>query len=297
LNRAIREIRDPALLDMLQFELASLANKVVVADQIPADNAEALRQAARKAAAYVNLGLEILTGADPGRASGALGEVYCEHLFRLAQERVSRIRGKVQAVLRSGWLANRPAGLSILDRDWFEAAELLLARTPKIARAVQADQASAPPVEDFFRTPQDLAQGNRIADVILAAGCLFEGLSADINRLGPSLWPLGQVSATEEVTLGVMVLTAAAQRLWRGEWKVEPLPVKSWPGIFPLVRPAAMDEAVMDWLFQSCRPQGQALVEQYLTPVLRDYEEEMRPFAPDSPPDPKLVKGLMFTEG
>ena len=31
--------------------------------------------------------------------AAALGEVYCEHLFRLAQERVSRIRGKLQAVV------------------------------------------------------------------------------------------------------------------------------------------------------------------------------------------------------
>ena len=133
-------------------------------------------------------------------------------------------------------------------------------------------------------------------DVIAAAGCLHEAVCADPKLLATDLWPLGQVQDAADITLGVTILTAAAQLLRQGQWNPDLLPVTSWPEIFPHLLPAAMEKAVMDWVFRACPVQSRALAEEYLTPVLRDYEQEMRPFSADNPPDPRFVKLLLFKE-
>ena len=87
---ALRAIQDDRLRDTLQQELASLANKIVVADRLPVDQAESLRHAVDKATAYVNLGLQLRGHDTAERAAGELAEVFVEHLFRIAQTEVSQ---------------------------------------------------------------------------------------------------------------------------------------------------------------------------------------------------------------
>ena len=161
--------------------MAALANKVIVADQLRPDNAEALRRAVEKTLAYLNLGLELRSGANIEKASAIVRDNFLEHLFRLAQAEVSKIRGRLQTTVKSGWLSQCPTGIKFLDSEWFDAAEELLGKTPRILKSHPGESASEPlPGYDFFRTPQDLARGNHIVDVITGAGDLFRPLG-----LGP----------------------------------------------------------------------------------------------------------------
>ncbi|HIJ69027.1 MAG TPA: hypothetical protein HPP57_05950, partial [Deltaproteobacteria bacterium] len=183
--RVVSRIEDPGLLEILQVEMASLANKVIVADQISADNAEAIRRAVEKALAYVNLGLESRSGANIEKAVEILCDNFLEHLFRLAQAEVAKIRGRLQSIAQSGWLSQCMAGIKCLDSEWFDAAEELLARTPRILKSRPGGSDSGVlPAYDFFRTPQDLARGSHIVDVITCAGDLYQLLSAHTREPG-----------------------------------------------------------------------------------------------------------------
>lgn len=295
LGQALRDIDDPALIDSLQLEMAVLANKVVVADQLPPDSAEALRQAVEKALAYINLGLEISSGKTLDNAKKIVEECFLEHLFRLAQAEVAKIRDRMRRVAEHGWIKECAGGIGCLDGIWFEIAEALLAQTPKIQRELH--EIPEERKEDFFRTTRDLARANHQVAVITAAGCLCKALETDPRDLEPGLWKEAQVHAVEDITIGVMILTAAARYRATGNWKVAPLPVGDWPGYFKLLQPADMDKAVMDWAYGTAgNSESKALVEAYLTPVLRDYEKEMRNFSGDSPPDPYLTPFFMFEE-
>ncbi len=299
LGRVVRRIEDPDLTEILQMETAALANKVVVADQLPPDKTEALRSAVDKTLAYLNLGLELMSGADIEKATEIVRDNFLEHLFRLAQAEVSKIRGRLQIVTGSGWLSQCPTGIKILDGVWFDAAEELLGRTPRIPKSTPGASASdqAPvPGYDFFRTPGDLVRGTHIVEVITNAGDLYRLLGKDLKELGPMLWTGGQVRALEDITLGALVLTAAANFLFAGKWKVEPLSYLSWPEIFPLVQPSDIDRAVMDWV-HSVIPESErrSHVKAYLVPILRDFDFEMRPFAGQNPPEPHLVNFFMFS--
>ncbi|SPJ16363.1 conserved hypothetical protein [Syntrophobacter sp. SbD2] len=295
--RVVSRIEDPGLLEILQVEMASLANKVMVADQLPADNAEALRRAAEKALAYVNLGLESRSGANIEKAAQILRDNFLEHLFRLAQAEVAKIRGRLQSIAQSGWLSQCPAGIKCLDAEWFDAAEELLARTPRILKSRPGGSESGVlPAYDFFRTPQDLARGSHIVDVITCAGDLYELVSDHTGMPGQRLWTEGQVRTPEDITLGVMVLTAAANSLISGKWSAAPLSHVAWPKVFPLLQPPVIDRAVMDWVHRSLPDrERKSLAQVYLTPILRDYDFEMRPFSGQNPPKTQLVKFFMFS--
>jgi hypothetical protein len=296
--RVVSRIEDPGLLEILQVEMASLANKVIVADQISADNAEAIRRAVEKALAYVNLGLESRSGANIEKAAQILSGNFLEHLFRLAQAEVAKIRGRLQSVAQSGWLSQCMAGIKCLDSEWFDAAEELLARTPRILKSRPGGSDSGVlPAYDFFRTPQDLARGSHIVDVITCAGDLYQLMSDHTRTPGQRLWTEGQVRAPEDVTLGVMVLTAAANSLISGRWRAAPLSRVAWPEVFPLLQPPAIDRAVMDWVHRSVPDrERKSLAQAYFTPILRDYDFEMRPFSGQNPPEMQLVKFFMFGE-
>ncbi|MGO9019168.1 MAG: DUF6178 family protein [Syntrophobacteraceae bacterium] len=296
--RAARRIEDPDLIEILHLEMAALANKVIVADQLSPDNAEALRRAVEKALAYVNLGLELRSGANIEKAAQILNDNFLEHLFRFAQAEVAKIRGRLQSIVQSGWLRQCAAGLKCLDPEWFDAAEELLARTPGILKSRPDESApGAPPAFDFFRTPQDLARGGHIVDTITCAGDLYQLLSAHTREPGQRLWTEGMVQAPEDITLGVMVLTAAANSLISGKWSIAPLSRAAWPEVFPLLHPSAIDRAVMDWIDRSVADkERKSFAQAYLTPILRDYDLEMRPFSGRNPPQMQLVKFFMFNE-
>jgi len=297
-GRVVRRIDDPDLAGVLQMEMAALANKVIVADQLRPDNAEALRAAVEKTLAYINLGLELRSGANLEKASAIVRDNFLEHLFRLAQAEVSKIKGRLQTTVKSGWLSRCPTGIRFLDAEWFDAAEELLGKTPRILKAHSGESASNPlPGYVFFGTPQDLARGHHIVDVINNAGDLFRPLDADPVEIAPRLWSDGQVRALEDITLGVMILTAAANFVMSGKWEAEPLSYRSWPEVFPSLQPSDIDRAVMDWAYRVVPGfEKRSFAQAYLVPLLRDYDFEMRPFSDFNPPEPHLVKFFMFSE-
>ena len=295
LHSALEQIRDPRAVDTLRLELASLANKVIVADHLSVDEPETLRRAAGKVAAYVNLGLDLMSQSELQSAVKTLEEVFLENLFRLAHTQITRLKGRLQQLLRDGWLSWWPTGLNCLESDWMESAELLLQKTPRLVRPASA--AGSVPGEDFFRDRRDLSRGKHFLNVISALGPLLEGLSVEPARLSEKLWAQAQIRRLEDVTLGSMIWTAAAQLQSGGSWQVQPIKVKDWYGLFGRLGPPVMEQSIRSWV-ERIVPDAQRrnLVEAYLDPLFQEYAREFSPFSPEDPPDPALVRFFIFEE-
>ncbi len=284
--KTVAGLEDPDLIETLQWETAALANKVIVADRLSPGDSQALRRAVDKTLAYVNLGLELRCGARAQRAEQILRDNFLEHLFRLAQAEIARVRGRLRATVQGGWLAHWPGGIKRLDGEWFDAAEELLTSTPEISRNSQGE---ASRLYDFFRTPSDLARADHFVDVIIGAGELYLRLSGREQEVEP-------LTGREEVTLGMFVMTVAANLLVCGELSPRPLRQSSWPEIFPLVQPRAISGAVRELIELHTGATGaKEPAREYFEPILRDYEEEMRPFSWQNPPDSNLVRFFVFS--
>jgi hypothetical protein len=283
------KIRDARVIDTLRLELASLANKVIVADRLVLDEPEALRFAVGKVAAYVNLGLELLSRGSPKSAAKIIEEVFLEHLFRLAHTQVARSKGRLQRLIQRGWLSRWPTNIRCLDTNWLEAADLLLQKTPRLVRPGAG--------EDFYRERRDLSQAKHFLDVVSSLGPLFEDLGVEPARLGHKWWLHGQIRRLEDVTLGVMIWTAAAHSHSGGNWEVTPIKVQRWTELFGFLGPDALEQIIrarVEQILPDARQRD--LVGAYLNPLFQDYAQEMAPFFPDHPPDPRLVKFFIFEE-
>jgi hypothetical protein len=279
------------------MELAALANKVVVADQLSPDNPEALQRAVGKVAAYVNLGLQMRAHGNLKAAVKVLREIFLEHLFRLGQAQVAKLRTRMRQVVQRGWLSKWPAGLKCLEPDWMDAAQLLLAKTPQLLRpASTSNSALSSSKEDFFRNREDLFRGKHFIDVIHSLGPLFDALDVDAERVGRGLWQEGQIRSINDITLGALIWTAAARFQLTGNWEALPIPAKKWPELFPALEARNLQIAVRTWVNRILHEPGdQALAEAYLSPLFEAYAAEMAPFNADNQPEPQMVRFFLFT--
>jgi hypothetical protein len=190
-------------------------------------------------------------------------------------------------------LSRWPTGIKCLDADWMEAAELLTQKTPRLLRP--GPDPGSLPTEDFFREQRDLSQAKQFLDVLSALGPIFQDLGVEPAELGERLWQQGQIRRLEDVTLGVMIWTAAAHSLSSGDWAVAPIEVEKWPEIFGLLGPEALEQCIharVERIIPEARQRD--LTGAYLAPLLQEYAREMNPFFPDHPPDPRLVKFFLF---
>ncbi|MDH5299535.1 MAG: DUF6178 family protein, partial [Desulfobulbaceae bacterium] len=293
LATALARVDNPAVRANLKQEMAALANKVVVADALAPDEPESLHQAVDKAAAMVNLGLDLLCDGDPDRATLALAQIYLENLYRCGQTRVTSLRLRLDALLHEGWLRHWPHGLNLFDEPWHEAVDLLMAKTPMLLR--QSDGGSAP--EDLFRSRTDLAAAEET--VTMTEG--LEPLFADCRRFWPEGWqqlahlllPQGQVHQLNQVTLGTLLLTGAANALRQGTWQTVPLPVASWGETAPLLAPEGMEKILRQHLAELLPDKtAHRAAERYLQPLLLRYREEMGDR--HHLPEPQLTPFFLF---
>ncbi len=176
-----------------------------------------------------------------------------------------------------------------------ESAELLLQKTPRITRP--APDSGSAPREDFFKDRSDLSRAERFLEIISALELFFEDLTAKSARLSEKLWQHGQIHQIEDLTLGVMIWTAAAQFQTNGSWEVEPLTVARWPEQFAFLDPEVMEDLIRSRVKRITADEPQReLLETYLNPLFMEYAQEMLPFSRGNPPDPKLVKYFVFKE-
>lgn len=293
LSAALREIENLELLNTLQMELACLGNKVIVADRLPPDEAQSLRDAVDKVGAWVNVGLERLSGGDLQVARKILGETMLEYLFRVGHSLISDPQKRLVRIVKYGWLSRWPSGLNCLDECWKEAAEFLLKKTPMIVR--REEEGSPRKEWDLIRNRRDLWQAKQLVAVIEGVGDLVELMEIEPVELSKKLWPQGQIRSIEDLCLGVITFTAAAQFLTTGRWAVELLEVSQWTNLWPKLTPQNLQKALRFWIGKNISDgRRRGLVKKYFVPLLGEYAEEMGEFPPNRPPDPKLVKFFAF---
>jgi len=289
LGRALSTLPGGPLLDHLKIELASLANKVVVADRLSPEDPEHLKEGLNKVSALANLGLHLQSGGEMEAALEVLEKVFLEHLFRLGQGRAARLRNALARIVEKGWIARWPWGLNILDDPWKERAEMLLEKSPRVPRP------GRDPSGDFFRIPEDLRESEEFVQGIEGLGAVLEALEARVEVLGAGLWKEAQIGDPAQATLGVLLWTAAARRELDGAWRAEPLPVEAWPELFPRLRPVAVEASVTSWLDEAFPgAPWRSRVDDLLRPLFQDYVEEMRPFGETGPPEPRLTRFFLF---
>lgn len=293
LQRVLAHVDDSRVVDTLRWEMAALANKIVVADGLAPDVPDNLHEAAEKAAAMVNLGLDLLSAGNESLALRAVQQVYLEHLFRAAQAKVYGVQKRLKALLRDGWIARWPLGQTILDAPWAERVAALLHKTPKLYRIQGAERPRV--VETFLQDRRDLHDAKTWVAVVESVGPLFDAVGATVEDLQGKLWLEGQVRVLEEVTLGVLLLTAAGTALLTERWTMKPIPLAQWPRLFGRATPQRMETLLQEIVQAKIQDSEQRrLAWIYVDGLLQRYSEETESFDSHNPPDARLMSLFLF---
>jgi hypothetical protein len=115
---AMRRSGDPVLLDRLTMEFAGLCSQVFSAEAVSENTAEALEKAVRKAAGYVNVGLERWCGRDVAACEQVLRENTLVDLFRSGFSLALQLRWETEQWLKTAWFSRRGFRPAFWEEEW-----------------------------------------------------------------------------------------------------------------------------------------------------------------------------------
>ncbi len=240
-------------------ELRDVANAALVADLADPGDLDATRRTAEMVRDYLSLGLEHLTGADPGRATDALRDTPLRRIFQVGFTLTLQLKFRADRLVKSPG-ALLEGVLMVLPE---EAAALAALRRKRPRRALRVDGAEPVP----FRSLREVAASQALlaraeAQVKLLRGVLggsAEAAREAVARFGVPLETLG----LERLLAAVVVMAVLegradarpvplgrvaelGQRLFEGPPDAPRLrasaPERAWAGLEAAVPPEARDE-------------------------------------------------------
>jgi len=224
-------------------ELRGVYNAALVADGVDPGDLEGFRAAAERARDTLGLGLELLTGGDPRRATEVVRGTTLRKIFQTGFSLGLRLRH------RADRLAARP--LARIDGEWMlwpeQAAVVSALRRPRPLRALPVEGAEPVPfrsVAEVRQAEADLERAERQHALLSTLlGGDEESARAALDRLGPA-WPTGGTPA--------VLAAAVANALLDGEPRVAAVSARRTmelgraflaAGTPPSVRPEAVTRA------------------------------------------------------
>jgi hypothetical protein len=102
-QEALEAVKDPHLLERLRLEFAGLANQLASVEGLARVELGDLVRTTRKAAGYLNIALEEMTGRDAARAGDLVEKNSLTSIFRVGFGLVLRVRRVAETWLRMAW--------------------------------------------------------------------------------------------------------------------------------------------------------------------------------------------------
>ncbi len=285
--------------ERLLFEIASLANHLLVADAADTGDPDMHRAALEKAAAYVGIALEGRGATEPAAAAAIFGSEPLLELFREGHARSAALGARASHLVRKGWASVHPRALDLLDPPIRPRVTGLLRPRPLYFDLRAAEREG--PYRDFRRL-EEIEETRLALDLAEILGRVFvEGLGLDV----PAVLRRASADATEPTRFSTLFLTALAWHASRGELGAAPLPpseasrfvreVASRRTADPDAPGRALD-GLLDRLSRELRltPRDATALAAFGRACLTRLAEECGGLDPGAPVDPRHVSCLLL---
>lgn len=203
-----------------QWELACLANKLLMAEQVDLGDLTAVRDAVKRGYDTLNLALEFLAGSDPLAAARTMNAVYLEELFRLGHSLTLRLQRRARDVQASAIGAYLEGGEKQL-------VEALLPHRPQFPAGLESPGSSG---RRNFASVSELRLAEVSLDRLEAVRRLFDD-HFPFALPAPGAWALAgcHPGSGTELSLATIFLTALANRLLERPFAPVPLSPRDLP--------------------------------------------------------------------
>ncbi len=131
LPEILNSFADTDQAEYIYSQLASLTNKVAVAEGLDLGEPKTFAQAAQKVAGCITIGLEALFGSDRERMTKAVDRYWLENLFRVGWYRILMMSAKAKEMVDDSWPNSKLERLLLLDSPLPQLLNAILRRKPK----------------------------------------------------------------------------------------------------------------------------------------------------------------------
>ncbi len=280
--------------DALGEELRYLVNSTLVAEAAEPGEAAAIRRVAEMARDYLNLGLELLTGAQPERAAEVVREHPLKRVFQLGFSLTLKLKFKADRLTREPLARLGDTYLTLSE----EAAGLVALRRKRPLRALKVEGAEPVP----FRTRRELEESaalvERAGRQLKIFGALLGGTQASAEQALAAF--RGQVILAQPDAIFTAVV---ANAVLEGAVRVAPVPAarltELWERLFdagPSLRASAVEKATAS--LAPLAPDAGDELRRMVDVVLRRLLAELGPaHLAGGGVDPALVATLLPVQG
>lgn len=129
-TRSIAAIADTSSLERLRLEFAGLCNQILSADSVVPEGIEDLVKVTRKAAGYLNIGLEMLSGNDLSASEEFIKNNPLVSIFRVGFGMTLELKWEAEKQIRSSWFFRNELDSGFWGEDWGGALKGILMKKP-----------------------------------------------------------------------------------------------------------------------------------------------------------------------
>lgn len=268
---------NPELTLSLESEVAALINKIISADKIKLRSKEDLEKAARKACAYLSLGLEVLLADEPRPelAKNMIEEYFLEDIFRTGSRAGIELKTTAAKWFKKSFMNSANLPLSFLGEAYLGIIGGLLIDHP-----LYFDTDAATGLYRNFSSLSDINETRRALDQIIAIDTVIGKLDVDIKSFKSGI-----------LTYKTLILTLWAKSRLNLLPTLEPIDIKDFKAFFTALfstQAAGENDLVRlnDLFFWSSEATGMDetdLPKAYrtvLADLIKELEEEYKTVAP-----------------
>ena len=247
--RALSRISTAEDIEHLQTEFAGLCNQIIVADQRPIADRDALRDVVKKASGYISIGLERMTGESETSQkkqkkypAAFIRQYLLADLFRIGYGQALALKWRAEKWLADCWFAGQGISLTFWGEAWLGVLGGLL-----IKRPLFFDNYRSGKIYREFFSKADITETETSLDDIFAFDNLLSLMSIKLDPL----------SSYGFLTFKNLILTLWARHICGLPEDPRPLTLKQFKRFFDQLGPPetkpkkitrAMKVSFLHWL-------------------------------------------------
>ncbi len=295
--KVLELIKDSNQINRLKKELAWLANKVIITDNVVIDEIEQVQKSLEKIWDSLNMGLEYLSSENLEVGKRFLEEHFLEDIFRVAQTVLRELRKYALRMVKSKDFD--PSILKYLDQPYQGYLQGILVNKLNQIKLFQPDKIGTSEEYTIFRRIKEVNTVRRYIEEIGYMAPIIEKIFGSplvwINEVNQP----GRNFDVKFLSWSTLILTALANWVYKKEFVFKALPESAWKEVMKGLLEKREDkcfmkEEIKEALFNNFESFSKAewyyepeLLHSFLNFVINKFENEFRYAEPDEPPEPK----------
>ncbi len=305
--KVLELINNPDQTNRLKKELAWVANKVIIVDNIVIDDIEQVKKSLDKVWGFLSIGLEYLSSGNLEVAKKFLEEHFLEDIFRVAQIVLKDLRRFALRMIKSKDFD--PAILRYLDQPYKGYLQGILVNKINKIKLFQPHKIGTADEYTIFRRINEINAVRRyIEEINYIAPVIAKVFGSPLVWINEVNQP-GRNFDAKFLTWSSLILTALANWIYRKEFVFKALPKNVWKEVLQELLEnkegkCFMKEDIKKILFENFEKFVKAewyyepeLMSSFLNFVINKFENEFKFVDLNDPPDPKYQTLILIDLG